>query len=84
MKKINYSSSEEMLDLYLDMPKDQRDKRFLDTASAAELVGRSQRTIQLWIEAGAIRAIHLGGRYKVDLHSLVNHLKSFVNEKPYS
>jgi excisionase family DNA binding protein len=81
MENLNYRSDEEMLEFYLVMPRDQRDKRFADTASAAELVGRSQRTIQLWIEAGAVRAIHIGGKYKVDLHSLVKHLKSFVNEK---
>lgn len=71
-------TDEELLDFYLSLPKEQRDENFVETAGAAEIVGLSQRTIQWWIEIGAIRAIFLGGKYKVCLTSLKEYLRSRV------
>lgn len=73
-KPINISE-EELLQLYLSLPRQLRGKRFADTASAAELTNLSQRTIQFWIETGAIRAVSIGKKYQVDLDSLVDYLK---------
>jgi hypothetical protein len=71
--------SEQLLDLYLSLDPKQRDGQFAGTACAAEKVGVSQRTIQLWIEIGKIRAILLGGKYTVFIPSLWQHLKNQVD-----
>jgi len=72
------SDSNDLLDMYLTLPHKQREQRFADTASAARITGLTQRTIQLWIEFGAIRAIPIGRKYKIDLESLKAYLKSRV------
>jgi excisionase family DNA binding protein len=74
----NDSDSNDLLDMYLTLPHKQREQRFADTASAARITGLTQRTIQLWIEFGAIRAIPIGRKYKIDLESLKAYLKSRV------
>jgi len=72
------NDSNDLLDVYLTLPHKQREQRFADTASAARITGLTQRTIQLWIEFGAIRAIPIGRKYKIDLESLKAYLKSRV------
>jgi excisionase family DNA binding protein len=67
-----------LLEMYLTLPQKQREQRFADTASAAKITGLTQRTIQLWIEFGAIRAIPIGRKYKIDLDSLKAYLRSRV------
>jgi excisionase family DNA binding protein len=74
----NDNDSNDLLDMYLTLPHKQREQRFADTASAARITGLTQRTIQLWIEFGAIRAIPIGRKYKIDLESLKAYLKSRV------
>ncbi len=68
--------TQELLEFYLGLPKKQRDRLFVETARAAEIAGLSQRTIQLWIEIGAIQAVSIGKKYKVSLDSLRKHLQS--------
>lgn len=68
-------SDAELLTLYLSLPPGSRDKAFLNTTEAAKLTGVSVRTIQLWIETGAIRALIIGRKYKVVLLSLRAHLE---------
>lgn len=70
--------SNDLLEIYLTLPHKQREQRFADTASAAKITGLTQRTIQLWIEFGAIRAIPIGRKYKIDLDSLKAYLKSRI------
>ncbi|HEU0049922.1 MAG TPA: helix-turn-helix domain-containing protein [Nitrososphaera sp.] len=72
------NDSNDLLDVYLTLPHKQREQSFADTASAARITGLTQRTIQLWIEFGAIRAIPIGCKYKIDLESLKAYLKSRV------
>ncbi len=67
-------TDEELLRMYLKLPKKERSELFADTARAAELTDLSQRTIQLWIETGAIRAISIGKKYQVYLESLGDYL----------
>ena len=69
-------SDQELLDLYLALSGNQRDEKFADTARAAEIAGLAQRTIQMWIEIGAIRAILIGKKYRVSLDSLTHYLKN--------
>lgn len=69
--------SDELLQYYLELPAKERNKQFANTASAAELIGRSQRTIQRWIEAGLIRAVSIVGRELV----LVSSLRDFVQQQ---
>ena len=54
------STDGELLSLYLSSPPAHREKTFITTAQAAEMTGVSMRTIQLWIESGAVRAIVIG------------------------
>lgn len=81
LEKVCLGNNEELLDIYLSLPKEKRDQRFADTAITADLIGRSQRTIQLWIENGAIKAIPIGGKFKVDLESLKQYLAANVNRR---
>jgi excisionase family DNA binding protein len=82
-QKINTPilSNEQLLDFYLGLPSKERDGMFAETARAAEIVGLSQRTIQLWIEIGLIRALLLGGKYKICLQSLRGYLKSCIEQQ---
>ncbi|HMB53825.1 MAG TPA: helix-turn-helix domain-containing protein [Thermoanaerobaculia bacterium] len=70
----------ELIDAYLELPPPVRERRFLDTARAAELVGVSRRTIQLWIDCGAIRALRVGRRHMVLLSTLRSYLHSCALE----
>ena len=70
------SPDENLLDEYLAMPKKERDMQFVDTASAAEIANVSQRTIELWIAGGTVRAVLVARRYQVSLPSLIAYLKS--------
>jgi len=78
MTKANDGDVSDLLEIYLTLPHKQREQRFADTASAAKITGLTQRTIQLWIEFGSIRAIPIGRKYKIDLESLIAYLKSRV------
>ncbi|HXG65589.1 MAG TPA: hypothetical protein VNO70_10810 [Blastocatellia bacterium] len=69
-------TSEQLIEFYLELPKKARDACFVDTAQAAEMAGVTQRTIELWIECGLIRAVRISKRYKVVLLSLKEYLKS--------
>ena len=73
-------TNEELLKLYLSLPKRERDEKFVDTARAAEITGLTRRTIQLWIEVGAVRAIHVGKKYEIELDSLVQRLSLWLEE----
>lgn len=70
----NNMTDEELLELYLSLPKPEREARFVSTAHTAELAGLSVRTIQLWIESGALRAVPVGKKYRVDVFSLREYL----------
>ena len=74
-------SDEELLRMYLKLPKKERSELFADTARAAELTDLSQRTIQFWIETGAIRAIPIGKKYQVYLESLGDYLKNEAKKR---
>lgn len=65
----------ELLGLYLSLPPSSRAKIFVGSAEAAKITGVSVRTIQLWIECGAVRAIVIGRKYRIVLESLRGHLK---------
>ena len=74
-------TDEELLRMYLKIPKKERSELFADTARAAELTDLSQRTIQFWIETGAIRAIPIGKKYQVYLESLGDYLKKEAKKR---
>jgi len=65
----------ELLSLYLSLPPVSREKAFISTAQAAEITGLSIRTIQLWIENGAVRALVIGRKYRIVRESLRAHLE---------
>jgi excisionase family DNA binding protein len=69
----------ELLNLYLSLPPAPREKVFVSTARAAEITGLSMRTIQLWVESGAVRAILIGRKYRIVLESLKAHLERQMN-----
>lgn len=74
-------SDTQLLDLYLSLPPVARENIFVNTAQAARVTGVSMRTIQHWIESGAVRAIAIGRKYLVVLESLRAHLKSQMNKR---
>jgi len=65
----------ELLGLYLSLSPTSRAEIFVGSAEAAKITGVSVRTIQLWIECGAVRAIVIGRKYKIVLDSLRAHLE---------
>ena len=69
----------ELLNLYLSLPPASRDMVFINTAHAAKITGVSVRTIQLWIEVGAVQAIVVGRKYRIVLESLRIHLENQMN-----
>jgi excisionase family DNA binding protein len=73
----------ELLSLYLSLPPASREKAFINTSTAAEITGVSMRTIQLWIENGAVRAIVIGRKYRIALESLREHLESQINKRDH-
>ena len=77
-RHLNDNPGEDLLNVYLSMPVKERQKRFSDTATAAQMTGLAQRTIQLWIEVGSIQAVPVGRKYQVDLNSLWAHLRQCV------
>lgn len=68
--------NQELLKLYLPLPREQREKRFANTARVAELTGSSRRTIQFWVQIGVVDAVLIGKKYEVDLNSLTAYLSS--------
>lgn len=75
------STDTELLNLYLSSPPAHREKMFISTAQAAEITGVSMRTIQLWIESGAVRAIVIGRRYRILVQSLRGYLERQVSKR---
>jgi excisionase family DNA binding protein len=69
-------AAEDLLSLYLSLPGEKRQQKFVNTSEAARMVGLSRRTIQMWIEGGLIAAIKIGRKYQVSLDSLTAYLKS--------
>ncbi len=79
---ISAFTDEDLLDLYVSLPKKLRDDYFISTAIAAGIAGVTQRTIQLWIEIGLIRAVLIGRKYRVFAPSLKDHLKNQAIKRP--
>ena len=73
MQESIWQDPEELLHVYLDSNRS-RSKRFADTGQVAQLVGMSQRSVQLWIEMGLIQAVRIGKKYKVDMNSVMHYL----------
>jgi excisionase family DNA binding protein len=71
----------ELLSLYLSLPPEPRERIFINTAQAATITGVSMRTIQLWIECGAVRAIAIGRKYKIVFRSLEMHLETQMKRR---
>jgi excisionase family DNA binding protein len=70
---------EDLLELYLSLPEDQREQKFPTIKRAAQFTGMSCRTIQYWVEIKNIDAIFVGKKCRVNLDSLITYLKSRVN-----
>ena len=68
--------NQELLKLYLSLPRQEREKRFANTTRVAELTGSSRRTIQFWVQIGVVDAVLIGKKYEVDLNSLTAYLSS--------
>ena len=74
----------ELLKVYLAASDRDRTKLFADTGRAADLTGLSRRTIQFWVETGAVRAIAIGRRYEVYLPNLTSYLETRMEAKSRS
>jgi excisionase family DNA binding protein len=73
-------TDEELLDRYISLSEKERVEEFLTTEHAAEIAGMSQRTIQLWVDVGDLRAIFLGRKCRVHRDSLMAYLKYCNND----
>jgi excisionase family DNA binding protein len=74
-------SGPDLVNYYINLEDALRDREFVDTATAARRVGVSQRTIEAWIDAGLIRAIFIGKKYKVQLESLYVYVRSHALQR---
>lgn len=74
----------ELLKVYLAASDLDRTKLFADTGRAADLTGLSRRTIQFWVETGAVRAIAIGRRYEIYLPNLTSYLETRMEAKSRS
>lgn len=70
------SPEPDLLAYYLSLQPAKRNELFLNTATAAERVGVSQRTIQAWIDAGFIQAVPIGRKFRVYVESLLAYLRA--------
>jgi excisionase family DNA binding protein len=75
-KVIVNITDDKLLERYLSLSEKQREEEFLTTERAAEIAGMSQRTIQLWVDVGDLRAIFLGRKCRVHRDSLMEYLKN--------
>ncbi len=69
------TEQEKLLAIYCSLPALERADRFISTARVAKRYGVPQRTVQHWIDYGWIVAVKVGRKYKVDLHSVNEHLR---------
>lgn len=74
----------DLLKLYLAASDQERIQLFADTGRASDLTGLSRRTIQFWVETGAVRAIAIGRRYEVYLPNLTWYLETRMEAKSRS
>lgn len=74
----------DLLKLYLAASAQERANLFADTGRAADLTGVSSRTIQFWVETGAVRAIAIGRRYEIYLPNLTWYLETRMEAKSRS
>lgn len=79
--KITGLTDAEILNLYLSLPPTSRGGAFVSSAQAAKITGVSIRTIQFWIESGAVRAIVIGRKYRIILESLKAHLETQMSRR---
>jgi excisionase family DNA binding protein len=71
----------ELLEQYLALSNENRDQKFPNTEYAAKMVGLSRRTIQFWVETGAVQAVFIGRKYRVSIDSLREYLKRCEDER---
>lgn len=71
----NHYSNNGLLEQYLAMTQERRNQKFPTTARAAAMVGMSQRTIQFWIHIGKFEAVFIGGKWRVNIDSLIEFLE---------
>jgi len=64
-----------LLELWLSLPADGRDREFATTVRAAKIAGVALRTMQDWVSGGVIPSVRIGSRYRVHLPSLLKFLE---------
>ena len=75
------STNQNLLEDYLALPKKHRDQKFPSTASAATMIGISQRTVQFWVEIGEVEAVFIGRKCRVSIDSLREYLRRRADER---
>ena len=77
VRSIHFENpSPSLLDLWLTLPPEGRDREFAGTARAAKLAGVAIRTMQDWVNGGIIPSIRIGSRYRVHLPSMHKFLEA--------
>ena len=72
-------ANEELLERYFTLPEKQREQEFPTTERAAAITGMSRRTIQHWVETGAVNAIFVGRKCRINFASLLTYMKRRVD-----
>jgi excisionase family DNA binding protein len=67
--------TEMLLNRWLSLSEEDREREFVNTARAAKIAGVARRTMQQWIKTGKIAAVPIGRKYRIVLESLEKHLK---------
>jgi excisionase family DNA binding protein len=79
--ETSYPTDAELLNLYLSSSPAVRKNMFITTSQAAEFTGVSMRTIQFWIERGAVRAVMVGRKYRILIQSLREHIEDQASKR---
>jgi excisionase family DNA binding protein len=69
-----------LIHLWLSMSTSERKQQFIDSRTAAENVGVSQRTIRAWIDYGLIDALRIGKKHRIYTKSLMDYVVSCSEE----
>ncbi len=74
------SHEEKLLNRYLILRGQAREKEFVSTTLAAEMAGVTQRTIIRWINEGKVFGIRIGKKRQIYVGSLQSYLQEASDE----
>jgi excisionase family DNA binding protein len=67
-------TQEDLLEVFLNLPVDERSRRFLSVKDAAEMIGISSRTVRDWFYQAHLDGVYLRRVIRIDVRSLKKYL----------